>query len=110
MLRAATIWLTCSAAIFWSLPALTGEAVTPRRAEVRAWERAQMERVLGHPIRSDDSRRASPKIVGGNVAAKSEWPFQVALLDSMISRNWDAQFCGGTLVDKYFVVTAGHCV
>jgi secreted trypsin-like serine protease len=111
MLRTAVAWLTCSAAVLlWSLPASTGEAVTWRRAEVRAWERAQMERALGHPVERKQTSGVSPKIVGGTVADKSEWPFQVALLDSSISKNWNAQFCGGTLVDKYIVVTAGHCV
>ncbi|KAH0594769.1 hypothetical protein MHUMG1_07604 [Metarhizium humberi] len=42
-------------------------------------------------------------IVGGEAAAEGEFPYIVALL----SNNF--QFCGGTLINKDTVVTAGHC-
>lgn len=49
------------------------------------------------------------KIVGGSVAGASDNPFQVALLTKSVANNFDAQFCGGTLVKANVIVTAAHC-
>jgi secreted trypsin-like serine protease len=48
--------------------------------------------------------------VGGTDASPGVHPFQVALLNKRVSSNYQAQFCGGTLVSAYHVVTAAHCV
>ncbi|MBI1297670.1 trypsin-like serine protease [bacterium] len=52
---------------------------------------------------------ASPTIVGGNPADPGEYPWQVALVragrPAMLG-----QFCGGSLVDGNWVLTASHCV
>lgn len=58
---------------------------------------------------SELDRIVSPRIVGGGVAGASDNPFQVALLTKSIANNFDAQFCGGTLVKPNVVVTAAHC-
>ena len=54
-------------------------------------------------------RSLTPKIIGGEVAGTGDNPFQVALLNGNIQDNYDAQFCGGTLIRKNFIVTAAHC-
>lgn len=51
----------------------------------------------------------APMIVGGSVAGPRDNPFQVALLNKSVSNNFNAQFCGGTLVKGNKVVTAAHC-
>lgn len=51
----------------------------------------------------------TPKIVGGSVAGAADNPFQVALLTKSVANNFDAQFCGGTLVKANVIVTAAHC-
>ena len=45
------------------------------------------------------------RIVGGTVAAVNSWPWQVMLTD-----NYGRQFCGGSLVDPDWVLTAAHCL
>ncbi len=50
------------------------------------------------------------QIVGGQPATAGEWPWQVALIVSGSSNYWFGQFCGGSLIDPYWVVTAAHCV
>ncbi|KAL9986057.1 hypothetical protein ACROYT_G000123 [Oculina patagonica] len=45
------------------------------------------------------------RIVGGTEAPVNSWPWQV-----MVTDNSGNQFCGGSLVDPYWVVTAAHCL
>ncbi len=54
-------------------------------------------------------RMVQPRIVGGSIAGAKDNPFQVALLTKRVSDNFDAQFCGGTLIRPNVVVTAAHC-
>lgn len=53
----------------------------------------------------------SPKIIGGSDVSISSTPWQVAILGNNSSySNWDMQFCGGSLIDQQWVLTAAHCV
>ncbi len=51
----------------------------------------------------------SEQIVGGQVAAPGTHPFQVALLYKGVPNDYEAKFCGGTLVAERYIVTAAHC-
>jgi secreted trypsin-like serine protease len=57
---------------------------------------------------------AAPRIVGGNAASVSTYPWQAAVVDSTAqspSKNaHQRQFCGGSLLTSRIVVTAAHCV
>lgn len=46
------------------------------------------------------------RIVNGTKAALGQFPYQVSLQRSYNSRH----FCGGSLIDEYYVVTAAHCL
>ncbi len=48
--------------------------------------------------------KISPMIVGGNEAAPNEFPFIVSLHER------SGHICGGSLIKKNWVLTAGHCV
>ena len=45
-------------------------------------------------------------VVGGVDAAPGDWPWQVGLAKRS---NPNRTFCGGSLINKQWVVTAGHC-
>ena len=81
------------------------------RERVRQWQIRAMENAIGKE-RAAELLAAKPnaEIVGGATAAAGRWPWQVALVQANISNNFNAQFCGGTLVDELFVVTAAHCI
>lgn len=51
------------------------------------------------------ARPSGSRIVGGSVASVNSWPWQAMLIDTD-----GKQFCGGSLVDRHWVVTAAHCM
>jgi secreted trypsin-like serine protease len=51
-----------------------------------------------------------PRIVGGEPANPGDWPWQVALVYGGAVDLFQDQFCGGSLIDRQWVLTAGHCV
>lgn len=53
---------------------------------------------------------AVPNIVGGEDALPGDWPWQVALVNSGAVDLYNNQFCGGSLIHPYWVLTAAHCV
>jgi len=87
------------------------EPVNHMRERVRQWEIRALENAIGKE-RTAELLAAKPnkEIVGGTIAAAGAWPWQVGLVQANITSNFNAQFCGGTLVDELFVVTAAHCI
>lgn len=50
--------------------------------------------------------RLKLRVVGGNNAAVGDWPWQVGIARAT---NPNFPFCGGSLINKQWVVTASHC-
>lgn len=46
------------------------------------------------------------RIVGGEIASNRDWPWQVGIQ----SLDDDFIFCGGSLLDREWVLTAAHCI
>ncbi|HET7678732.1 MAG TPA: serine protease [Xanthobacteraceae bacterium] len=76
---------------------------------VRRQEAAVLARALGL---ASDARMQLPdlaRIVGGVQSQPGRWPFQAGLLLASESNNRQALFCGGSVIDEEFVLTAAHC-
>jgi len=52
----------------------------------------------------------APDILGGREAQPGAYPWQVALIDPLQPNTYTGQFCGGSLIDEEWVLTAAHCV
>jgi len=50
------------------------------------------------------------KIVGGSPANIEDYPYQVALYSIDEEGNLNEFTCGGSIIDRYWILTAAHCV
>ena len=53
--------------------------------------------------------KAVKRIVGGEIFNPGDWPWQVLLQHENMSALNDKLFCGGAILSRYFILTAGHC-
>ena len=58
---------------------------------------------------SDNACQPVYRVRGGVSTSENEYPWAVALIQAHSTRN-TGFFCGGSIINKRWVVTAGHCV
>lgn len=63
------------------------------------------------PAPADETTWLAPdaRIVGGTAASPGEYPYQVGLLFDK-NAPFNSQFCGGSVIQPNWVLTAAHCV
>ena len=47
------------------------------------------------------------RVVGGEKANAEDWPFIAVFYETKL--GWDSRFCGGSLLNENWVITAAHC-
>lgn len=52
----------------------------------------------------------TPKIINGQPVNVSTVPWQIAMVFADTADDYNAQFCGGSILSENWVVTAAHCV
>jgi hypothetical protein len=99
---------TATAALLMTGPALAGKA-EPRSGRTTPLE-IRKERKKALEQMKEDGFTPIPMIIGGNPASEGEYPWMAALVQADEPNSYDGQFCGGSLIGPYWILTAGHCV
>lgn len=76
---------------------------------VRSWAQGS-ERLLAAEAQWDQKVGFDQRIIGGNPVSIMDNPWQVGILSARVPNNQVAQFCGGSIINARWVVTAAHCV
>jgi len=50
------------------------------------------------------------RIVGGTETEEQEFPWMVMLTVDVVQKPGYTELCGGTILNRYYILTAGHCV
>ncbi|MEM9161243.1 MAG: trypsin-like serine protease, partial [Verrucomicrobiota bacterium] len=59
---------------------------------------------------SNADELANPQIIGGKISPAGSYPWLGALVDAEEEDLSRAQFCGCSLIDENWILTAAHCL
>ncbi|XP_067419765.1 coagulation factor X [Emydura macquarii macquarii] len=80
-------------------------ASTTNSSDLRLQNETKPSKGTENNPKTDSSRNPDTRIVGGEDCKPGECPWQALLI------NEDKEgFCGGTILDKFFILTAAHCM
>lgn len=68
------------------------------------WANIKPINIYVEPIGPAPEVPEGSRIVGGSVASRNQFPYQVALIIN------NSGFCGGSIISNAWVLTAAHCV
>ncbi|EDW65431.1 serine protease SP24D [Drosophila virilis] len=69
-----------------------------------ACQPAAVPAAISVAVSSSNSNGSSGRVVGGEDAARAQFPHQISL------RNRGSHSCGGSIISRNYVLTAAHCV
>lgn len=98
-----TIWMK-AAAFFAFATAAWGQTDISRTVDRSTGSAPFRQRV------ADYLEGKTPKIVNGQEAVAGQFPWQVSLGVSWIAEPYEAHFCGGSIYNERWIITAAHCV
>jgi len=62
-------------------------------------------------LAQDEEGKIGPQVVGGTPVPNGKYPFMTSIQADTTNRGgYQEHYCGGTLIDRNSVLTAGHCV
>jgi secreted trypsin-like serine protease len=100
-----TCVLVFSAAVVFGQPAGAQQGQAPELSKMQVRGSDDFQRTVEAFLNGDE-----PKIVGGRVAPDNAYPWQVSLVASLIADPYRGHFCGGSVYNAKWIVTAAHCV
>ena len=102
LLALSVLPLTWTLATAQQLPDTRGEKFISPFTYAASAEKAA---VLENGVEGEKS-----KVINGTVSKPGAWPWQVALLRVDVERELLSQFCGGSMIQNDWVLTAAHCL
>lgn len=92
------------AAVLAAGPAISSETDIQKSVDRSIGSEPYRQRV------KDYLKGVAPKIVGGKEAPEGLVPWQVSLGIAWVADPFEAHFCGGSIYNDRWIVTAAHCV